>query len=466
MPDLNELRAERATLAHEIQALGAHKPESDDEDEAVVSEMETRYQALQKLDSRIKLGEKVQEMAAKVAQPLYRDGDGQDYRDMVGGRPQQQQLPARQGGNAVVIQQQHQPRITSVPQPWEAPGIAFARFTKVYIASRGNMDLAQRLANEWYPGDRRLDFNAVQASNISTAGGFLVPETYSRELVEYLRYKSVVMPNARNVPFAGTMVMPVQTGGVAGNWIGENEDDPAQDLTFGQIRLVSRKCRALVASSMELIRNSSPEADTIIRDDLAGALAEAIDLAFIRGTGIGEIPKGMRYWAATAGVVNGTGTTPAQIEADLVGMMARIFAAKKSQIGNLRWFMPSRSYFKLYNLRYAIGTDPVSLVFNEIRNAQPTLLGVPVSVSDQIPITLSPGTVTEIYLVDMSDAIVGTEHGVEIAASDVAAYKDGAGNLQSAFSRDQLVIRAIARHDFVMRRPEAVQVLTGSNVTW
>jgi HK97 family phage major capsid protein len=129
--------------------------------------------------------------------------------------------------------------------------------------------------------------------------------------------------------------------------------------------------------------------------------------------------------------------------------------------------MPSRSYYRLYNLRHDVGgTASGNLVFQEIREAQPRLLNWPVDVTDAIPVTLSPGTVTEIYLYDSASVVLGDSMQLSIAMSGVATYRDANGNLQSAFSQDVSVIRAISIHDLVARYPEGIQVLTGSEVVW
>ena len=340
------------------------------------------------------------------------------------------------------------------------PGIGLARLAKLAAVSRGSVLEARHWAAQMYPGDTRI-FAALQ-QNVGTAGGFLVPEEQAREMVTLLRSRTVVRPNARTVPIAGTMVMPVQTSGVAATWLGESVDDLAQDMTFGQRRLTARKLRALIAASNDLIRNSSPEADTFIRDELVAALASAEDLAFIRGVGTGNEPKGLRYWALAANVNNGSGSSAAQIEADLIGMVSRFAAGMKANLTSPRWLMASRPFFKLYQLRDTVG----ALVFPEIREAAPRLLGFPVSMTDLIPVNLSPGTVTEIYLADFSNVILGENLAISVAVSDVASYKDSGGAMQSTFSRDETAIRAIMSVDMIVARDEAVQVLTGAAVTW
>jgi HK97 family phage major capsid protein len=80
-------------------------------------------------------------------------------------------------------------------------------------------------------------------------------------------------------------------------------------------------------------------------------------------------------------------------------------------------------------------------------------------------VNLAPSTSTEILLADMSEVLIGDEMSLCISMSDVAAFRDSGGTLQSAFSRDSTVIRAIARHDLVLRREAACHVLYGSNTT-
>ena len=96
----------------------------------------------------------------------------------------------------------------------------------------------------------------------------------------------------------------------------------------------------------------------------------------------------------------------------------------------------------------------------------PLLLGYPVSVTDQIPITLGGGAETEIYLVDIADVMLGESLGITIAVSDVVSYRDENATFQSAFSMDQSVLRAIECVDLVVKYDTSVQVLTGTNVTW
>jgi HK97 family phage major capsid protein len=88
-------------------------------------------------------------------------------------------------------------------------------------------------------------------------------------------------------------------------------------------------------------------------------------------------------------------------------------------------------------------------------------MGFPYYTTTQIPTNLGTGAnESELYLVEMTHAILGESERLLIDASTEAAYWDGT-QLQSTYSRDQTAIRAIAEHDFAMRHDQAVVVLSG-----
>jgi HK97 family phage major capsid protein len=121
------------------------------------------------------------------------------------------------------------------------------------------------------------------------------------------------------------------------------------------------------------------------------------------------------------------------------------------------WFMAPRTRNFFSFLRNSQGF----LVYPSMVEMNPTLLGFPVKYSNNIPINLGTGGGdSEIYLVDMADVLLGESTQLILEVSAEAAYSDGNGTLQSAFSRDETVVRAIQRHDLVMRHDASVAVLT------
>lgn len=337
-------------------------------------------------------------------------------------------------------------------------GEMVARIIRVLAAARCNVRDAREIArNEW--NDPLLA--RAMAASTGSAGGFLVPEQYSAELIELLRPSAVVRSlNPVTVPMpGGNITLPKLTGGGSASYVGENQNIAKTEAKVGQIRFSARKLAALVPISNDLIRFSSPQADAVVRDDLVAALAEREDLAFILDDGTQDAPKGMRYWAPSGNLVAANATVNlANVTADLGNLVLKLKGANVRMI-RPGWIISPRTEQYLMTVRDGNG----NYAFRD-EMLQGRLWGWPFGVTSQIPENLGGGSnESEVYLVDFADAVIAEVPGLIIDVSSEAAYFDGA-NVVAAFSLDQTVIRVIEQHDFGMRHDASVAVLTG--VTW
>jgi len=338
------------------------------------------------------------------------------------------------------------------------PGEMVGRIIRVLAAARCNVrDAREIAAREWK--DPLLA--RAMAASVGSAGGFMVPEQYSSELIEFLRAGAVVRTlNPVTVPMpGGNLTLPKITGGGSASYVGENQNIAKTEAKVGQIRFSARKLAALVPISNDLIRFSSPQADAVVRDDLVAALAEREDLAFIRDDGTQDAPKGLRYWAPSANVIAANSTVNlANVTSDLGKL---VLALKGAKVRMLRpgWILSPRTEQYLMTVRDGNG----NYVFRD-EMLRGNLWGWPFGVSAQIPENLGAGNdESEVYLVDFADAVIAEVPGLIIDVSSEAAYFDGT-NVVAAFSLDQTVIRVIEQHDFGLRHDASVAVLTG--VTW
>jgi HK97 family phage major capsid protein len=122
--------------------------------------------------------------------------------------------------------------------------------------------------------------------------------------------------------------------------------------------------------------------------------------------------------------------------------------------------MAPRSKNHLITLRDPNG----NLIYPELRTASPSIHTFPMFVTNNIPTNLGTSSdESEIYLVNVSDCLIGETGGLAITVDSGAPYTDG-GSVVSAFERDQTVIRAIMMHDFAVIHQESVAVKTG--VKW
>jgi len=341
-------------------------------------------------------------------------------------------------------------------------GLRAARIVRALAAAKGDMDKAIAYAKKNYDD---VEVVKALAAGTDTAGGYLVPEEYSMEIIEFLRPQSVVRRmGATVVPMAtGTLNIPAIAGGSQASYVGENSGISTQEPTFGNVQLTWKKLAAIVPISNDLLRFSNYQTDAIIRDDLVAAIAQKEDEAFIRGPESTPqvTPKGMRHWAHQGNVIPAAGVYNLATVTDDLGKL--ILALKQANVRFIRpgWLMAPRTEMFLMTLRDTNG----NYAFRpEMFTGK--LFGYPYAVTTQIPTNLGTGTnqnESEIYFVDFADAVIGEATQLIIDASSEASYTTSGGVL-SAFAADQTLIRVIAEHDFAMRHDKSVAVLTG--VKW
>ena len=332
------------------------------------------------------------------------------------------------------------------------------RLVRIYLAAKGNPGQAERIARskDFDDGNTEWQSRALVAG-IGASGGFLVPEEYYPEVIELLRNRAVVRRlGALVIPMeGGNLSMPRLQGGANAGYVGEAVAQNASQETFNQVRAVERKLMALVPVSNDLLKFATPQADEIVLNDMVAQIAVTEDAAFIRGSGSSYTPKGMRYWApAGTNVLTSAGTGLTNFVTDLEAMESAL------ETQNVRMINPAiilnpRSKNAIKLLQSTTG----QFVFrDEMREG--TLDGYPFGFTNNIPANLGGGSQTEWYLVDLADAVITDVPGLEIEISREAAYVDSTGTMQAAFSQDVTVLRAIERHDFVMRHDFSVAVMT------
>lgn len=335
------------------------------------------------------------------------------------------------------------------------PSLAFGGVIQALYHGHGNPEDARAWSKDKWGLEHPIT-KALSAGQ-GSGGGFLVPEDLSSEVIELLRPRSAVRAMNPRVmrPTSGSMSFPKITSGVTASYVGENEVITQTEPTFGTVELVARKLAALTPISRDLLMYAEPDALAVVRDEMVAEIAETEDANLLRGDGTGGAPRGLRFLAQSANVSSSNGTGSTAVEADMTDLLEDL-EGNNVRMERPFFLMSSRSKNFLLTLRDANG----SLIYPELRNTTPTILTVPVIVSNSIPNTLGAGSDSEIYLVDAEKILFGEVETVEVSTSAEGSYTVN-GSLRSAFERDQQLIRAVLRHDIQTMHPEAIAVKTG-----
>lgn len=436
MLTINELRASRAQVNDQVQALAAVEATAGSLTTEQQAEFGTLTASFGGLTAQIERAESAERMNAAAAVPVVANS-----------------IPGMVAA----------PLHFAQPRTPEVPGAGMAKMVVALAAAQGNHQLAAQIATQRGYGEHiAASLNTLTAG----AGGILVPTNLSSEVIELLRPKSVVRKlGTRSLPLNnGNMTLPRLKGGAVVGYIGSDTDMPVTQPEFDDLKLSGKKLAALVPISNDLLSNaaSNPNVDAIVVGDLTSALAAREDKAFIRDDGTANNPKGLRSWAIVNNVFPAGQAAPTipQVAADLNKMVLKLEAAN-SNMTSVGWLMAPRTKRYLASLRDGNGNK----AYPELDNG--FLMGYAVGVTTQIPTNLVVGADSngsEIYLTDFGDCFIGEDAGLVIDYSKEATYKDGGGNVISAFQRDQTLIRVIAKHDFGPRHVESIAVMT--DVQW
>lgn len=361
------------------------------------------------------------------------------------------------------------------------PGIAFARAAKCLALGHLEHRDAIGIAKALYDGQdsiiaatQRLVTKAAVAaattSDATWAGPLVGDETnVFADFVEYLRPQTILgrfgtngIPGLRRVPFRTPLIG--QTSGGDGYWVGEGQAKPLTKFDFNRTTLEPLKVANIAVATMEVIRDSSPAADGIIRDQLAAALRERLDIDFI------DPAKAAVSGVSPASILNGvvgiasSGNDAEAVRADLKALFSAFIAANNAPTSGV-FIMTATMALSLSLMVNALGQPE----FPTITMTGGTLNGLPVIVSEFVP-TDSSGSI--VALVNASDIYLGDEGGIDLSMSTEASLQmnDSPDNpttastvLVSLWQRNLVGFRAERTINWARRRTSAVAYLTGVN---
>ncbi len=138
-----------------------------------------------------------------------------------------------------------------------------------------------------------VDVRNVLSVGVDTDGGYLVPDTYEKNLVDSLHDEMIIRRLAHVFTTAsGNHKIPVVASHGTASWVEENGDIPETTETFGQKFIGAHKLTALIKVSEELLNDSAFDLEDYFRREFSRRIANAEEVAFITGDGNGK-PTGL-----------------------------------------------------------------------------------------------------------------------------------------------------------------------------
>jgi HK97 family phage major capsid protein/HK97 family phage prohead protease len=358
---------------------------------------------------------------------------------------------------------------TAVPprihvKPNVPPGMAFVRYCKAMTASQGDSMKAIAYAQQWWADSTpevelilRAAVNPATTTYTPWAGALVPSPTHlAAEFVDLLRPATLVgrIPGLRRVPFNSKV--PRQTGGGTYSWVAQGAPKPVTSLAFDSVILGQYKIAAILVFTMELARNSSPDAETTFRDSMIAGITRFKDSQFI------DPAVALVAGVNPASITNGVTGIPATTNplADITNLL-NSFIAANIPLAGVVLIMSESNAFILSSQRTLNGEQ----IFPSVTVGGGSINGIPVitsSVAGTNIIALVPQYV--LYAEDPTVSVdVSREASVQMV--DNPAAPDATAVFVSLWQQNEIGLRAEQMCAWLKAHTNAVNMITGTAYT-
>ena len=256
----------------------------------------------------------------------------------------------------------------------------------------------------------------------------------------------------RRVPFVAI------SSGATAYWRGAGKATPVSRMAFDRDTLDTLGMGCLVVLPAELIKDSSAEAESLIRADLLRAVTTLLDSTFIDPTNAGSpgaTPRSVTYAAPT---LTSSGDLADDVE-EALGKFA-------GSLATASWVMNPKTA-ALIGIRAGgrgVGAD--------VGARGGVMAGLPVIVSESCAHDSDAGTIA---LVDGGGIILAEEPGIAVSTTDTATIEQddspagatdtpvaASATLVSLWQSDSVGVKAVVRANWAKARAGSVVVITGA----
>lgn len=279
------------------------------------------------------------------------------------------------------------------------------------------------------------------------AGKLIAVDHLGGQYIDLLRSKMVAQRLGARVlnGLHGNVSIPKAKSGASGEWIAENGSLTAADSEWTSVTMSPKHAGALTELSRNVLQQTSPDIEQLVRVDFAAVLARAVDKVAINGGGSNEPDGVLQTGGINTVTTSGTMTWAHALqfieEAELDDTMGSGWATHPSVVRKLR-STPKQS-------------SGDGDIWEFIMSGPNDLAGFPLVSSTQVPVTSGTPDTHNLIFGSWSELMVGYWSTLDVLVNpfESTAYKKG--NVQ---------IRALLTCDVVVRHPEAFCAATDIQV--
>lgn len=267
------------------------------------------------------------------------------------------------------------------------------------------------------------DMNASDDSNL------IGQDFRAGDFIDVLRNSSAVMQNATILNgLSGDVKIPKKTAASTAAFISSEGGAAGEsEMTIGSVTMSPKTLGAFTDVTRQLMIQSSLDVENLIRNDLAGSMAIAIDNAALEGSGSSGNPTGITNTTGVNTVSLSSAAAPTF--AEMVSMESAV-AVDNALLGGLVYIVHPTNAGTLKTTTKDSGSGQFVLTNNEIN-------GYPVVVSAQL-------TANNYVFGNMQDLLVGMFSGLDIVVDPYSNSTSGTVRVVALQSLDVNVRHAVS----------------------
>lgn len=272
---------------------------------------------------------------------------------------------------------------------------------------------------------------AVRDLNTTDDAAVIADDFRGGSFIDVLRNQSSVMQAGATMlsGLSGNVKIPKKTAASAASWIStEGGASSESEPTLGQVTMAPKTLGAFTDITRLMMMQSSLDIEALVRNDLSTAIALAIDLGALAGSGSSGQPTGVKNTAGINAPTNFAGANPTFAE---VVAMETAVAEDNALSGNLAYIAPAGMYGALKTTAKDAGSGQFVVGPDGNMNGYNTI------VSNQV-------TAGDLYFGNFADLLIGMYGGLDIVVDPYTSSTSGTVRIVALQTCDVAVRHAVS----------------------
>lgn len=232
---------------------------------------------------------------------------------------------------------------------------------------------------------------------------------------------------------SGNLSIPKHGSSTTVGWVAENAALTASDMSFDSVSLAPKHAGGMTEMSRQLLQQSSPDIEQLVRDDLSFMLAQAIDAAIIIGGGTNE-PDGV---LSTTGIQTASLSTLSW--ANILAMLQKLDLVNASAAN---FVGSTKVKAKLQGTLKATGIAGYLMEGGKVAD-------LPAYFTKQLAEKTGTPNTGRLIAGDWSQVLLGIWSEIDLLVNPYA---------ETAYSKGNVLVRAMSTVDVAVRHPDAFVV--------